>query len=171
MGTHEKTRRGFMTLYRSITGSSKPNHALRSEVPVVPAEYISTAQVYGPVMKLKRSFDGRGGLEKTGEEHCWMVKGRKSVSCVETMDLETVASFLQVKVMVCDMPGFMQVHAFRCARRSYDSLEKFSSKYMALTIKKVLLQFQSQLDLSCFISFMGQDLYSFFSITNVDIVK
>lgn len=144
MGTHEKPRRGFITLYRSITGSSNQNHAPRSEVPAVPSNYVSIPQVYGPVVKLRRSVGGRGGLEKAGDEFCQMVEGRKSVSCIETTNLETVASFLQVKVMVCDMPGFMQVHAFRCARRTYDSLDKFSSKYCALAIKKVLLQFQSQ---------------------------
>lgn len=70
---------------------------------------------------------GRGGA---------VVEGRRSVSQVET-NLESVVAFLQVKVMVSDMPGFMQVHAFRCARRTYDSLEKFSSKHLAFNMKKV----------------------------------
>ncbi|PKI66738.1 hypothetical protein CRG98_012933 [Punica granatum] len=61
--------------------------------------------------------------------------GRRSVSQVET-NLASVVAFLQVKVMVSDMPGFMQVHAFRCARRTYDSLEKFSSRHMAYNMKK-----------------------------------
>ncbi|KAF8042758.1 hypothetical protein BT93_A1172 [Corymbia citriodora subsp. variegata] len=73
---------------------------------------------------------GRGG---GGNE--MVVEGRKSVSHVET-NLASVVAFLQVKVMVSDMPGFMQVHAFRCARRTYDSLEKFSSKHMAYNMKK-----------------------------------
>ncbi|CDP10382.1 unnamed protein product [Coffea canephora] len=61
--------------------------------------------------------------------------GRKSVSHLE-VNVASVASFLQVKVLVTDMPGFMQVHAFRCARGTYDSLEKFSAKHMAYNIKK-----------------------------------
>lgn len=61
---------------------------------------------------------------------------RKSVSHVES-NVVSVASFLQVKVLVSDMPGFMQVHAFRSARRTYDSLEKFSPKRMAYNLKKV----------------------------------
>ncbi|KAF6164578.1 hypothetical protein GIB67_025404 [Kingdonia uniflora] len=62
-------------------------------------------------------------------------EARKSVSHVET-NVTSVGSFLQVKVLAVDMPGYMQVHAFRCARRTYDSLEKYSSKYMAFNIKK-----------------------------------
>ncbi|KAK6941640.1 Dynein light chain, type 1/2 [Dillenia turbinata] len=69
------------------------------------------------------------------EEKKKMVEARKSVSCIET-SLSSVVSMLQVKVLVSDMPGFMQVHAFRCARTTYDSLEKFSSKHMAYTMKK-----------------------------------
>lgn len=70
---------------------------------------------------------GRGGI----------VEARKSVSQIET--LSSVAAYLQVKVLVSDMPSFMQVHAFRCAKRTYDSLEKFSSKHIALNIKKVCI--------------------------------
>ncbi|KAK6945073.1 Dynein light chain, type 1/2 [Dillenia turbinata] len=64
-----------------------------------------------------------------------MVEARKSLSYIET-SLSSVVSMLQVRVLVSDMPGFMQVHAFRCARRTYDSMEKFSSKHMASTMKK-----------------------------------
>ncbi|XP_054808021.1 uncharacterized protein LOC129310171 isoform X2 [Prosopis cineraria] len=61
---------------------------------------------------------------------------RKSVSQIET--LSSVTAYLQVKVLVTDMPSFMQVQAFRCARRTYDSLEKFSSKHIAHNIKKFM---------------------------------
>uniref|UniRef100_A0A7N0VCQ8 Dynein light chain n=1 Tax=Kalanchoe fedtschenkoi TaxID=63787 RepID=A0A7N0VCQ8_KALFE len=63
-------------------------------------------------------------------------RGRRSVSQIET-NLKSVISFLQVKVMVTDMPGFMQVHAFKVARTSYDSLDRLSSKHIAYDIKKV----------------------------------
>lgn len=77
---------------------------------------------------------GEGGREGV------VVEARRSVSHVET-NLASVASFLQVKVLVSDMPGFMQVHAFRCGRRTYDSLEKFSAKHMAYNMKKVCFSF------------------------------
>ncbi|KAL5065069.1 hypothetical protein RYX36_026806, partial [Vicia faba] len=62
------------------------------------------------------------------------VEARKSVSQIET--LSSVIECLEVKVLVSDMPSFMQVHAFRCARRTYDSLEELSSKHIAHNIKK-----------------------------------
>ncbi|CAF2136789.1 unnamed protein product [Brassica napus] len=43
---------------------------------------------------------------------------------------------LTVRILAADMPGFMQAHAFRCARTTLDSLEKFSSKHMAFNLKK-----------------------------------
>ncbi|KAJ7978893.1 Dynein light chain like [Quillaja saponaria] len=64
-----------------------------------------------------------------------LVEARKSVSQMETNSASVIA-FLQVKVMVSDMPSFMQVHAFRCARKTFDSLEKFSPKHMAFNMKK-----------------------------------
>nr|XP_043628610.1 uncharacterized protein LOC122600033 isoform X2 [Erigeron canadensis] len=52
------------------------------------------------------------------------------------INIGEVASLLQVRVLVTDMPAFMQVHAFRCARQTFDSLEKFSPKQIALNLKK-----------------------------------
>lgn len=65
--------------------------------------------------------------------------GRKSFSRVETSTAEATAALLGVKVMAADMPQFMQAHAFRCARRAYDGLDKFSSRQIAHDIKKVQL--------------------------------
>ncbi|KAI4377135.1 hypothetical protein MLD38_014818 [Melastoma candidum] len=154
MASREKPRKGFLTFYRSITGSAKPNHVPRAEEIVLPAavpvEYLASPQVRPRRSSAaegeydyegtKRSVDGRGGgggAEKGyGDHRGRFVEGRKSVSYVETASPEAVARLLQAKVMVCDMPGFMQVHAFRCARMSFDGSEKFSSKYMAHSIKK-----------------------------------
>ncbi|CAN8244168.1 unnamed protein product [Cochlearia groenlandica] len=66
-------------------------------------------------------------------------EGRKSVSHVERDTAARIASaaeMLTVKILAADMPGFMQAHAFRCARTTLDSLEKFSSKHMAFNLKK-----------------------------------
>ncbi|XP_057768182.1 uncharacterized protein LOC130988381 [Salvia miltiorrhiza] len=60
---------------------------------------------------------------------------RRSVSGAEG-NVGAVAALLQVKVLASDMPGFMQLHVFRCARTTYDALDKFSSKHMAFNIKK-----------------------------------
>ncbi|AED92796.1 unnamed protein product [Arabidopsis thaliana] len=66
-------------------------------------------------------------------------EGRKSVSHVErdtAARIEAAAEMLTVRILAADMPGFMQAHAFRCARMTLDSLEKFSSKHMAFNLKK-----------------------------------
>ncbi|KAK4753931.1 hypothetical protein SAY87_002035 [Trapa incisa] len=79
---------------------------------------------------------GRGrGRGVVSDDVEMVVAARRSVSQVET-NLASAVAFLQVKVVATDMPGSMQVHAFRCARASYDSLEKFSSKHMAFNMKK-----------------------------------
>lgn len=40
------------------------------------------------------------------------------------------------KIVSVDMPPFMQIHAVDFARKTHDSLEKFTSKTLALTLKK-----------------------------------
>ncbi|KAM7509405.1 hypothetical protein LguiA_019858 [Lonicera macranthoides] len=85
---------------------------------------------------IKREINGGGQMVETARKSSALIlEGRKSVSQVEA-NVGPVAAFLQVKVLVTDMPGFMQVHAFRCARRTYDNLDKFSSKTMAFNMKK-----------------------------------
>ncbi|KAH9618923.1 hypothetical protein KSS87_013406, partial [Heliosperma pusillum] len=64
-------------------------------------------------------------------------KGRKSTGAkLENNNVGSAIALLQVKVLVTDMPGFMQIHAFQCARNTYDSLEKFSAKHLASNLKK-----------------------------------
>jgi hypothetical protein len=36
-----------------------------------------------------------------------------------------------------DMPPLMQIHAVDCARKALDSMEKFTSKTLASSLKKV----------------------------------
>jgi dynein light chain LC8-type len=62
--------------------------------------------------------------------------GRRSMPEME-INMKEVVAVLGVKVMAADMPPFMQLHAFRCAKRSHDSLDKFSSRQLAHDVKKV----------------------------------
>ncbi|CAI0389642.1 unnamed protein product [Linum tenue] len=160
MATQEKQRRkGFFRFYKfgswsSNTLAKKQQQAADHQEPVVMAAPPSIRAVLNSPLSIRaggggcsyeveetvvrtcqetvipvaarRGFDGGGAVVE---------RGRKSVSHVEN-NLGSVAEFLQVKVLVTDMPGFMQVHAFRCARRTFDSLEKFSSKHMAYNLKK-----------------------------------
>ncbi|KAF5812724.1 putative dynein ATPase [Helianthus annuus] len=83
---------------------------------------------------------GRKTVSGTGVGRKPAVAGRRSAENRAEMvmvDVGMVAELLGVRrVLVTDMPGFMQVHAFRCARQSLGSLEKFSPKQVAFNIKK-----------------------------------
>lgn len=114
--------------------SRKPKGVVRQEV-----EHGGAEKVVGETGGGGKVVGANGG----GGRREVVIEGRKSVSHVET-NLGSVIAFLQVKVLVSDMPNSMQVHAFRCARRTYDSLEKFSAKHMAYNIKKVI-QFSLQI--------------------------
>ncbi|AQK91823.1 putative dynein light chain type 1 family protein [Zea mays] len=61
--------------------------------------------------------------------------GRRSMPEME-INMKEVVAVLGVKVMAADMPPFMQLHAFRCAKRSHDNLDKFSSRQLAHDVKK-----------------------------------
>ncbi|XP_021852673.1 uncharacterized protein [Spinacia oleracea] len=63
-------------------------------------------------------------------------KERKSVGAKLENDVVSAIELLQVKVLVTDMPAFMQIQAFQCARNTFDTLEKFSSKHIAFNLKK-----------------------------------
>lgn len=129
----------FMSIYKSSSGNrikteSKPSVLDKNYY--IPRSWLlrkpkATKEVVDCTARKPAIEEKEGGGREVG-----VVEARKSVSHVET-NLASVVSFLQVKVLVSDMPGFMQVHAFRCGRRTYDSLEKFSAKHMAYNMKKV----------------------------------
>ncbi|XP_023516401.1 uncharacterized protein LOC111780277 [Cucurbita pepo subsp. pepo] len=60
---------------------------------------------------------------------------RRSI-CGSQIELADVFANNGVKVVSADMPPFMQIHAVDCARKAHDSMEKFTSKSLALTLKK-----------------------------------
>ncbi|KAH6797397.1 Dynein light chain type 1 family protein [Perilla frutescens var. hirtella] len=62
--------------------------------------------------------------------------GRRRSFCSSQIELADFFSCSGVKVVAVDMPPFMQIHAVNCARKAHDSLEKFTSKTLALTLKK-----------------------------------
>ncbi|KAL7168366.1 hypothetical protein ACSBR2_038747 [Camellia fascicularis] len=144
----EPQKKGVMYVFKLPTGNPKPE----ADQPVVTKKAVSWG--YWGLRKSKnyRENEHGGGGQRAVEGGREIVEGRKSVSIearksvsiearksvshVETTNVAAAAAFLQVKVLVTDMPGFMQVQAFRCARRTYDSLEKFSSKHMAYNMKK-----------------------------------
>ncbi|XP_028784098.1 uncharacterized protein LOC114740135 isoform X1 [Neltuma alba] len=62
--------------------------------------------------------------------------GRRRSFCGSQVDLGDVFAVNGVKVVSADMPPFMQIHAVDCARKALDSMEKFTSKTLALALKK-----------------------------------
>lgn len=62
--------------------------------------------------------------------------GRRRSFCGSRVELADVLASCGVKIVSVDMPPFMQIHAVDCARKTYDSLEKFTAKTLALTLKK-----------------------------------
>ncbi|XP_042045278.1 dynein light chain, cytoplasmic-like [Salvia splendens] len=62
--------------------------------------------------------------------------GRRKSFCTSQAELADFLSCNGVKVVAVDMPPFMQIHAVNCARKAHDSLEMFTSKPLALTLKK-----------------------------------
>lgn len=62
--------------------------------------------------------------------------GRRRSFCTSQLELADFFSCSGVKVVAVDMPPFMQIHAVNCARKAHDSLEKFTSKTLAFTLKK-----------------------------------
>ncbi|KAF8037214.1 hypothetical protein BT93_B0197 [Corymbia citriodora subsp. variegata] len=60
---------------------------------------------------------------------------RRSFGSVQ-VELSDVFASSGVRVVAVDMPPFMQIHAVECARKTSDSLEKFSCRALACTLKK-----------------------------------
>lgn len=65
--------------------------------------------------------------------------GRRRSFCGSHVELADVFANNGVKVVSVDMPPFMQIHAVEFARKIHDSLEKFTSKTLALSLKKVII--------------------------------
>lgn len=65
--------------------------------------------------------------------------GRRRSFCGSHVELADIFASSGVKVVAVDMPPFMQIHVTDCARKAYDSMEKFTSKTLACTIKKVIV--------------------------------
>ncbi|EEF40636.1 uncharacterized protein LOC8283253 [Ricinus communis] len=62
--------------------------------------------------------------------------GRRRSLCGSQVELADFLANNGAKIVSVDMPPFMQIHAVDCARKTHDSLEKFTSKTLALTLKK-----------------------------------
>ncbi|CAA2989104.1 Dynein light chain LC6, flagellar outer arm [Olea europaea subsp. europaea] len=80
------------------------------------------------IKKLQQGFEITHSIKMNG--------GRRRSFCSSEAELADFFTCSGVKVVSVDMPPFMQIHAVDCARKTHDSLEKFTSKTLALTLKK-----------------------------------
>ncbi|KAK9278098.1 hypothetical protein L1049_027656 [Liquidambar formosana] len=62
--------------------------------------------------------------------------GRRRSFCGSQVELADFLSGNGARIVSVDMPPFMQIHAVDCARKAHDSLEKFTSRALACTLKK-----------------------------------
>ncbi|XP_059643333.1 uncharacterized protein LOC132285183 [Cornus florida] len=85
----------------------------------------------------KKESDEGHDLKKSDSDVSLAISGGKRRSfCSSLTELADFFSCTGVKVVSVDMPPFMQVHAVDCARKTLDSMEKFTHKTLALTLKK-----------------------------------
>ncbi|KAL9243195.1 hypothetical protein vseg_017110 [Gypsophila vaccaria] len=95
-------------------------------------------------------------VEKDGKSHEVVVKSKQEFVGKKVVKLKEVVNGVEKKRLICDskvelsnfmlnnsaklvaadMPPFIQIHAVGFARKIKDSLEKFSSKNLALSLKK-----------------------------------
>lgn len=160
MTTHEKQKKGVTYVYKLDTGDNRhhpPTPPPSSTKKVVSRSWglLKRSKTYRETDLNHQIYDKEEKKEMVQESARKSVSvmegGRNSISIMEYVgrrsvgnaaemsisNVGTVAAVLQVKVLVTDMPAFMQVHAFRCARQTFDSLETFSPKQIALNLKKV----------------------------------
>ncbi|KAG6584250.1 hypothetical protein SDJN03_20182, partial [Cucurbita argyrosperma subsp. sororia] len=62
--------------------------------------------------------------------------GRRRSLADPQVELADILAKNGVKVVSVDMPPAMQIHAVDCARKAHDSMEKFTSKTLALSLKR-----------------------------------
>ncbi|KAI3736758.1 hypothetical protein L2E82_26743 [Cichorium intybus] len=83
--------------------------------------------------KLQQGYD----IPKQALSSLGMGKGRRrSFGSSSQAELADFFACNGVKVVSADMPPYMQIHVVDVTRKTYDSLEKFTAKALALTLKK-----------------------------------
>ncbi|KVI06362.1 hypothetical protein Ccrd_015281 [Cynara cardunculus var. scolymus] len=90
----------------------------------------------GEVRKLPQGYK----VKKQSSSSIGMHNGRRSFGCSSQVELTNFLDLDGVKVISAYMPLFMQLLVVDVTRKTYDSLEKFTAKSLALTLKKVVVQ-------------------------------
>ncbi|XP_071724065.1 uncharacterized protein [Rutidosis leptorrhynchoides] len=158
--TNEKQKKGVMYVYKLDNGGrhhpppTPPHSTTKKVVSGRRWGLLTRSKTYRETEFKQQNYEKEEKKEMVQESArksvCVMEGGRNSLSLMEfagrrsvgsaaemgLANVGPVAELLQIKVLVTDMPAFMQIHAFRSARQTFDSLEKFSPKQIALNLKK-----------------------------------
>ncbi|KAL3366713.1 hypothetical protein AABB24_011432 [Solanum stoloniferum] len=115
--------------------------AIIKKVPQKGKEFHKEVDVKRAFANLSKSqeierFKGFDEIKKQSLSVLLKNSGRRKSFCGSKIELTDFFSRSGVKVVSVDMPPFMQIHTVNCARKTHDSLEKFTSKALALTLKK-----------------------------------
>ncbi|PWA45006.1 SBP-like protein [Artemisia annua] len=131
-----------ITLTKSQSQRTRPNPHYTKEENDPQRETIKKAIVISKKKPMKDNNKGYVYLMSQNEEMRTRLKigygiRRRSFGCSLESEVSEFLVFNGVKVVAADMPPFMQVHAVDVTRKTHDSLEKFTAKTLALTLKKV----------------------------------
>lgn len=124
--------------FMSLSANAGPSI---SKNPTIPKSH------HKPKNMEKKKEKGGGGVEEKEQEQekedekrtVLLITGtgsRRSSFCGSELDLVAFLSGVGAKVVAKDMPPFMQIHAVSCAKKTFDGLDKFSSKALAFSLKK-----------------------------------
>ncbi|KAE8716046.1 Dynein light chain type 1 family protein, putative isoform 2 [Hibiscus syriacus] len=128
---HEKAKESLKDTFRKASKDlgGKNQQQQRS---VLDSKKLSLTTVKEKQLKiLHEGHDGDVDMNKASAS----LSRRRSLSDSK-VELSSVLANCGVIIVSVDMPPFMQIHAVDCARKTHDSLEKFTSKALALTLKK-----------------------------------
>ncbi|KAL2515939.1 uncharacterized protein Fot_29910 [Forsythia ovata] len=109
--------------------SSYEDIDVKKESQLMPTSLLETDQI------MKRFQQGYE-MRRPSISSLPMNGGTRRSFCSSHIELADFFSCNGVKVVAVDMPPFMQIHAVDCARKTHDSLEKFTSKTLAFALKK-----------------------------------
>ncbi|GJT38919.1 SBP-like protein [Tanacetum coccineum] len=130
-----------ITLTKSQSQRTRPNpHYTKEDNNDPQQETIKKAIVISKKQSMKDNIEGYPYMMSQNEEMRKLKIGygirRRSFGSSLEDEVSEFLVFNGVKVVAADMPPFMQVHAVDVTRKTYDSLEKFTAKTLALTLKK-----------------------------------
>ncbi|KAL5976710.1 hypothetical protein ACLOJK_021043 [Asimina triloba] len=125
----------------ALSLNAGPSKASKKQQHPQPKKPITAAAMAHQPLRPTMDIDCREKKEGGEEEEKRLVvlgDGRRKSFCGSEIDMGQILSGVGAKVVAEDMAPFMQMHAVTCARKTYDGLDKFSSKALAFSLKKVI---------------------------------